>query len=67
MTDDFSIEKAVQESTQIPEQSPASFFTQLKGFWLTFATMFKKVETIQYPEVKAPTAERFNCLHQLNR
>ena len=67
MTDDFSIEKAVQQSTQIPEQSPSSFFTQLKGFWLTFATMFKKVETIPYPEVKPPVAERFHGRHQLNR
>ena len=67
MTDDFSIEKAVAESTQIPEQSPSSFFTQLKGFWLTFATMFKKVETIQYPEVRPPVAERFHGRHQLTR
>ena len=67
MTDDFSIEKAVAESTQIPEQSPSSFLTQLKGFWLTFATMFKKVETIQYPEVRPPVAERFHGRHQLNR
>ena len=36
MADDFSIEKAVEQSVQIPEQSPASFFAQLKGFWLTF-------------------------------
>jgi NADH-quinone oxidoreductase subunit I len=67
MTDDFSIEKAIQQSTQIPEQSPAPFLTQLKGFWLTFATMFKKVETIQYPEERQPTAERFHGRHQLNR
>jgi NADH-quinone oxidoreductase subunit I len=67
MTDDFSIEKAVEQSTQIPEQSPAPFLTQLKGFWLTFATMFKKVETIQYPEERQQTAERFHGRHQLNR
>jgi NADH-quinone oxidoreductase subunit I len=67
MTDDFSIEKAVEQSTRIPEQSPAPFLTQLKGFWLTFATMFKKVETIQYPEERQQTAERFHGRHQLNR
>jgi NADH-quinone oxidoreductase subunit I len=67
MTDDFSIEKAVEQSTQIPEQSPAPFLTQLKGFCLTFATMFKKVETIQYPEERQQTAERFHGRHQLNR
>ena len=69
MAEDFSIEKAVEQSVQIPEQSPASFFAQLKGFWLTFITMFqvKKVQTVQYPEVKEPTAERFHGRHQLNR
>jgi NADH-quinone oxidoreductase subunit I len=29
--------------------------------------MFKKVNTVQYPEVKEPTAERFHGRHQLNR
>jgi NADH-quinone oxidoreductase subunit I len=37
------------------------------GFWVTFKTMFKKVNTVQYPEVKEPTAERFHGRHQLNR
>ena len=44
-----------------------SFSQQLLGFWVTFATMFKKVNTVQYPEVKEPTAERFHGRHQLNR
>ena len=43
------------------------FFTQLQGFWVTFITMFKKVNTVSYPEVKEPTAERFHGRHQLNR
>ena len=43
------------------------FFTQLQGFWVTFITMFKKVTTVNYPEVKEPTAERFHGRHQLNR
>jgi len=29
--------------------------------------MFKKVNTVSYPEVKEPTAERFHGRHQLNR
>jgi len=29
--------------------------------------MFKKVNTVQYPEIKEPTAERFHGRHQLNR
>ncbi|MEN9324794.1 MAG: hypothetical protein RL414_548 [Actinomycetota bacterium] len=63
----FSLEKATQESTFIPEQQPLSLGAQLKGFWLTFITMFKKVETISYPEVKPEVAERFHGRHQLNR
>ena len=43
------------------------FLTQLKGFWVTFAMMFRKVNTVQYPEVKEPTAPRFHGRHQLNR
>ena len=43
------------------------FMTQLQGFWVTFSAMFKKVNTVQYPEVKEPTAPRFHGRHQLNR
>jgi len=41
----------------------------LRGFWVTFATMFKKVNTEQYPEEKAkyPPKPRFHGRHQLNR
>lgn len=38
-----------------------------KGFGLTFATMFKKVVTEEYPEYKKPTAPRFHGRHVLNR
>jgi NADH-quinone oxidoreductase subunit I len=41
--------------------------TQLKGFGVTFATMFKKVVTEQYPEEKKPTEPRFHGRHVLNR
>ena len=45
---------------KVDQPGPKSFWAQLQGFWLTFATMFKKVNTVQYPEVKEPTAERFH-------
>ena len=41
--------------------------TQLKGFGVTFSTMFKKVVTEQYPDEKKPTAPRFHGRHVLNR
>ena len=41
--------------------------TQLKGFGVTFATMFKKVVTEQYPEEKKITEPRFHGRHMLNR
>jgi NADH-quinone oxidoreductase subunit I len=42
-------------------------FAPVAGFGVTFATMFRKVETEEYPEVKRPTAPRFHGRHQLNR
>jgi len=39
----------------------------VKGFGVTFTEMFRKVETVQYPEEKRPTAPRFHGHHQLNR
>jgi NADH-quinone oxidoreductase subunit I len=41
----------------------------LSGFWVTFATMFKKVNTQQYPEQRDefPPQDRFHGRHQLNR
>jgi NADH-quinone oxidoreductase subunit I len=40
---------------------------QLKGFGVTFRTMFKKVVTEQYPDEKRPTEPRFHGRHVLNR
>jgi NADH-quinone oxidoreductase subunit I len=37
------------------------------GFGVTFATMFRKVATEEYPEEKVPTQPRFHGRHQLNR
>lgn len=43
--------------------------TALRGFWVTFSTMFKHVVTEQYPEEadKYPPKPRFHGRHQLNR
>jgi len=41
--------------------------SQLRGFGVTFGTMFKKVVTEQYPEEKKPTEPRFHGRHLLNR
>ena len=43
------------------------FLDSVKGFGVTFRQMFRKVDTIQYPEQKVPTAPRFHGRHQLNR
>ena len=42
-------------------------FAPIAGFGVTFSTMFRKVATEEYPEVKRPTAPRFHGRHQLNR
>ena len=62
-----AIERASAESVPATGQESASFVKQLKGFWVTFATMFKKPLTIEYPEVKPETQPRFHGRHQLNR
>jgi NADH-quinone oxidoreductase subunit I len=43
------------------------FLNPIKGFGVTFHQMFKKVDTVEYPEGKVPTAPRFHGRHQLNR
>jgi NADH-quinone oxidoreductase subunit I len=53
--------------TEVEQPGPASLAQQAKGFWVTFSTMFKKNQTVEYPEVKAPTEDRFHGRHQLNR
>lgn len=55
------------EFSQVEQSGPVGLLGHLKGFWITFSTIFKKPETVEYPEVKAPTAERFHGRHQLNR
>ena len=43
------------------------FLNPIKGFGVTFHEMFRKVDTVQYPEERRPTAPRFHGRHQLNR
>ncbi|HVN11438.1 MAG TPA: NADH-quinone oxidoreductase subunit NuoI [Kineosporiaceae bacterium] len=40
---------------------------KIAGFGVTFTTMFTRVVTEEYPEVKEPTQPRFHGRHQLNR
>jgi NADH-quinone oxidoreductase subunit I len=42
-------------------------FDSVKGFALTFSTMFKKVNTVEYPEVRKPPSPRYHGRHVLNR
>jgi NADH-quinone oxidoreductase subunit I len=65
--DEHGIEKAARESTLIPNTGAATLGQQSKGFGVTFATMFKKVNTEQYPEEKKTTKPRFHGRHVLNR
>ncbi len=55
------------EYSPVQQDGSVGIFGHLKGFWVTFSTIFKKPETVEYPEVKAPTQERFHGRHQLNR
>jgi NADH-quinone oxidoreductase subunit I len=45
----------------------SELFAPVSGFGVTFATMFRKLETEEYPEVKRPTQPRYHGRHQLNR
>jgi NADH-quinone oxidoreductase subunit I len=40
---------------------------QVAGFGVSFSTMFRKVETEEYPEKPRPTEPRWHGRHQLNR
>jgi len=55
----------------VADDKKAGFLSQLfapvGGFGVTFATMFRKLETEEYPEVKRPTQPRYHGRHQLNR
>ena len=61
------LRRAESETRDVADKGVAGLFGHIKGFWVTFRTMFKKVNTVEYPEVKEPTAPRFHGRHQLNR
>src|SRR5262249_27432236 len=54
----------------IPRPAPSrrspvpEFLGPVKGFGVTFRQMFRKVDTVQYPEEKEATAPRFHGRHQ---
>ncbi|WP_308113529.1 NADH-quinone oxidoreductase subunit NuoI [Kineosporia corallincola] len=58
---------ADRETNEGEEGGWLSAFAPIAGFGVTFSTMFTKVVTEEYPEVKTPTAPRFHGRHQLNR
>ena len=66
-SNDLGLTAASKANTPIESQAAKSFVQQLGGFWVTFKTIFKKPNTVEYPEVKEPTAERFHGRRQLNR
>jgi NADH-quinone oxidoreductase subunit I len=55
------------ESVPVVEPREGNLFEQSKGFWVTLRNIFRPQLTVQYPEEKAPTEERFHGRHQLNR
>ena len=66
-SNDLGLTAAAKANTPIESQEAKTFLKQLQGFWVTFKTIFKKPNTVQYPEEREPTAERFHGRHQLNR
>jgi NADH-quinone oxidoreductase subunit I len=61
-----------RESGTTPETPRAGWLAEnlppaVGGFGVSFATMFRKVYTEEYPEEKRPTAPRYHGRHQLNR
>jgi NADH-quinone oxidoreductase subunit I len=58
---------ALRDPAREPPPAEGKFFDSVKGFGVTFKTMFQKVDTVEYPEQKKPTAPRFHGRHQLNR
>ena len=51
----------------VGEAKEGSLAEQAKGFWVTLRNIGRPKLTVEYPEVKAPTEERFHGRHQLNR
>ena len=51
----------------VADAREGSLFEQAKGFWTTLRNVGRPQITVEYPEVKEPTEERFHGRHQLNR
>ena len=47
-SNDLGLTAASKANKPIENQDAKSFFAQLQGFWVTFITMFKKVNTVEY-------------------
>ncbi len=63
-----SVMQPSQPSRPTAGSRPAPrFLDPVRGFGVTFTTMFKKVVTEQYPEEKKPTKPRYHGRHVLNR
>lgn len=61
----FDLEKV--STAPVPPAREGSLLEQAKGFWVTIRNIGRPRITVEYPEVKAPTEERFHGRHQLNR
>ena len=55
------------ETAPVGEAKESNLFEQSKGFGVLLRNVFRPRLTVEYPEVKAPTEERFHGRHQLNR
>ncbi|WP_116114549.1 NADH-quinone oxidoreductase subunit NuoI [Austwickia chelonae] len=60
-------EERKESAAEKPSGFFADIFAPVAGFGVSFKTQFRKVATVEYPEVKAPTAPRYHGRHQLNR
>ena len=61
----FDIDKV--STAPVAPAREGSLLEQAKGFWVTLRNVGRPQITVEYPEVKAPTEERFHGRHQLNR
>jgi NADH-quinone oxidoreductase subunit I len=66
MSHSGAVEPRGRAASEGKEDEPG-LLAGVAGFGVTFSTMFKKVYTEEYPEVKRPTQPRFHGRHQLNR
>jgi NADH-quinone oxidoreductase subunit I len=60
-------DRSHDEREQPRDGQAARIRDKMAGFGVTFTTMFTRVVTEEYPEVKVPTQPRYHGRHQLNR